>query len=75
MGMLEHLLRSLNSDIVNTIFLFSMLIIFALGIGLARKGTQVDFVNYVPTLLRKVRTSIPRTINENFSHLISMGYQ
>ncbi len=25
--------------------------------------------------LRKVRTSIPRTINENFSHLISMGYQ
>lgn len=49
--MLEHLLRSLNSDIVNTIFLFSMLIIFALGIGLARKGTQVDFVNYVPTLL------------------------
>ncbi len=51
MGMLEHLLRSLNSDIVNTIFLFSMLIIFALGIGLARKGTQVDFVNYVPTLL------------------------
>lgn len=51
MGMLEHLLRSLNSDIVNTIFLFSMLVIFALGIGLARKGTQVDFVNYVPTLL------------------------
>ena len=25
--------------------------------------------------LRKVRTSIPRTKNENFSHLISMGYQ
>ncbi|MFM4865434.1 restriction endonuclease subunit S [Aeromonas caviae] len=25
-------------------------------------------------LLRKVRTSIPRTKNENFSHLISMGY-
>ncbi|MFM5343218.1 hypothetical protein ACEUBQ_00750 [Aeromonas veronii] len=23
----------------------------------------------------KVRTSIPRTKNENFSHLISMGYQ
>ena len=36
MGMLEHLLRSLNSDIVNTIFLFSMLIIFALGIGLGK---------------------------------------
>ena len=27
------------------------------------------------SLLRKVRTSIPRTKNENFSHLISMGYQ
>ncbi len=26
-------------------------------------------------MLRKVRTSIPRTKNENFSHLISMGYQ
>ena len=25
--------------------------------------------------LGKVRTSIPRTKNENFSHLISMGYQ
>ncbi len=27
------------------------------------------------TRLGKVRTSIPRTKNENFSHLISMGYQ
>ncbi len=27
------------------------------------------------SLLGKVRTSIPRTKNENFSHLISMGYQ
>ncbi|MFQ2484486.1 hypothetical protein ACK314_10265 [Aeromonas caviae] len=27
------------------------------------------------TVLGKVRTSIPRTKNENFSHLISMGYQ
>ncbi|MFM5092045.1 hypothetical protein ACEUBY_21640 [Aeromonas caviae] len=26
-------------------------------------------------ILGKVRTSIPRTKNENFSHLISMGYQ
>ncbi|GKQ68991.1 hypothetical protein KAM344_41560 [Aeromonas caviae] len=26
-------------------------------------------------VLGKVRTSIPRTKNENFSHLISMGYQ
>ncbi|WP_270834090.1 restriction endonuclease subunit S [Aeromonas sp. QDB07] len=29
----------------------------------------------LPPLLGKVRTSIPRTKNENFSHLISMGYQ
>ncbi|MFQ2529548.1 hypothetical protein ACK30K_19450 [Aeromonas caviae] len=32
------------------------------------------FLNNTSTL-RKVRTSIPRTKNENFSHLISMGYQ
>ena len=31
--------------------------------------------NEQQTPLRKVRTSIPRTKNENFSHLISMGYQ
>ncbi|MBP4060084.1 alpha/beta hydrolase [Aeromonas sp. Prich7-2] len=30
--------------------------------------------NFSP-ILGKVRTSIPRTKNENFSHLISMGYQ
>ena len=29
----------------------------------------------VTIVLGKVRTSIPRTKNENFSHLISMGYQ
>ncbi|WP_429069937.1 hypothetical protein [Aeromonas veronii] len=29
----------------------------------------------VSNFLGKVRTSIPRTKNENFSHLISMGYQ
>ncbi|MDX7822656.1 hypothetical protein ACET70_08930 [Aeromonas caviae] len=36
---------------------------------LAAEGKQRNYV------LRKVRTSIPRTKNENFSHLISMGYQ
>ena len=33
------------------------------------------FLAGIPDELRKVRTSIPRTKNENFSHLISMGYQ
>ena len=31
--------------------------------------------DWVQEKLGKVRTSIPRTKNENFSHLISMGYQ
>lgn len=51
MVILENLLRSLNSDVVNTVFLFSMLAVFALGLRFAKKGTQVEFVNYVPTLL------------------------
>ncbi|MFM5801122.1 hypothetical protein ACET6E_20795 [Aeromonas caviae] len=32
-------------------------------------------INWMHQHLGKVRTSIPRTKNENFSHLISMGYQ
>ena len=40
----------------------------ALAANCADKQKMVD-------LLGKVRTSIPRTKNENFSHLISMGYQ
>ncbi|MDH0345828.1 hypothetical protein [Aeromonas dhakensis] len=51
MNILEDLLRSLNSDMVNTVFLLSMLAVFALGLRFAKKGTQVEFVNYVPTLL------------------------
>ncbi|HDX8355898.1 TPA: hypothetical protein RQM97_003935 [Aeromonas dhakensis] len=51
MNILENLLRSLNSDMVNTVFLLSMLAVFALGLRFAKKGTQVEFVNYVPTLL------------------------
>ncbi|WP_201957556.1 hypothetical protein [Aeromonas caviae] len=34
-----------------------------------------DWAEKVACELGKVRTSIPRTKNENFSHLISMGYQ
>lgn len=51
MNILENLLRSLNSDMVNTVFLLSMLAVFALGLRFAKKGIQVEFVNYVPTLL------------------------
>ena len=44
-------------------------------------SAEVVRVNVLPSSsyplksLGKVRTSIPRTKNENFSHLISMGYQ
>jgi len=34
-----------------------------------------EILTSTTNLLGKVRTSIPRTKNENFSHLISMGYQ
>lgn len=51
MSILENLLRSLSSDVVNIVFLLSMLAVFVLGLRFAKKGTQVEFVNYVPTLL------------------------
>ncbi|WP_175429496.1 hypothetical protein [Aeromonas caviae] len=35
----------------------------------------IDLNSSASHVLGKVRTSIPRTKNENFSHLISMGYQ
>ncbi|MEH8245718.1 hypothetical protein Q7I21_06795 [Aeromonas veronii] len=37
--------------------------------------SERTFIRKVVYDLGKVRTSIPRTKNENFSHLISMGYQ
>ncbi|MFM5768693.1 hypothetical protein [Aeromonas caviae] len=41
------------------------------------KQTEVGVIpeDWEQVALGKVRTSIPRTKNENFSHLISMGYQ
>ncbi|QJT19422.1 hypothetical protein E5E96_20490 [Aeromonas sp. 1805] len=51
MSILENLLRSLSSDVVNIVFLLSMLAVFVLGLRFTKKGTQVEFVNYVPTLL------------------------
>ncbi|WP_367875489.1 DUF1016 N-terminal domain-containing protein [Aeromonas caviae] len=38
-------------------------------------ATQAVTNGWSRSTLGKVRTSIPRTKNENFSHLISMGYQ
>ena len=46
---------------------------YATDIGLFFKGYNGHICSTEE--LRKVRTSIPRTKNENFSHLISMGYQ
>lgn len=51
MDILENLLRSLNTDVINIVFLFTMLGIFGLGVGFTKKETQIEFVNYVPTLL------------------------
>ncbi|WP_372587646.1 SMEK domain-containing protein [Aeromonas caviae] len=44
----------------------------ALSIHMFRALSIGELVN--KNQLGKVRTSIPRTKNENFSHLISMGY-
>ena len=48
--------------------------------GITVDEVEIVILGFIRTLkgvknLRKVRTSIPRTKNENFSHLISMGYQ
>ncbi|WP_223936948.1 hypothetical protein, partial [Aeromonas caviae] len=42
---------------------------------LAMAFQEVRAIRMALESLGKVRTSIPRTKNENFSHLISMGYQ
>ncbi|WP_270666942.1 MULTISPECIES: helix-turn-helix domain-containing protein, partial [unclassified Aeromonas] len=42
-------------------------------VAVIRSRLQVTGLSH--SELGKVRTSIPRTKNENFSHLISMGYQ
>ncbi len=48
-----------------------------LGRFFQRKFTlnSISKRDFITKKLGKVRTSIPRTKNENFSHLISMGYQ
>ncbi|EKP0299101.1 MotA/TolQ/ExbB proton channel family protein [Aeromonas veronii] len=51
MDILESLLRSLNTDVINIVFLFTMLGVFGLGVWFTKKEKQIEFVNYVPTLL------------------------
>lgn len=51
MDILESLLRSLNTDMINTVFLCTMLLVFGLGLWFTKNSKQIEFVNYVPTLL------------------------
>lgn len=51
METLESLLRGFSTDIVNSTILISMVIIFGLGLWFTKKSQQVEFVQYVPTLL------------------------
>ncbi|WP_233008156.1 MotA/TolQ/ExbB proton channel family protein [Rheinheimera faecalis] len=51
MEILESLLRSFNTDTVNTIILLAMLVIVGLGLWFTKQAKQIEFVHYVPTLL------------------------
>lgn len=51
MEMLESLLRGFNTDIVNSCILVTIAVIFGLGLWYTKQAKQVEFVNYVPTLL------------------------
>ncbi|AYV13362.1 MotA/TolQ/ExbB proton channel family protein [Shewanella algae] len=51
MEILENLLRSFNTDVVNNCILVAMGAIFGLGLWHTKQARQVEFVNYVPTLL------------------------
>lgn len=51
MNLLEDLLRSFNTDMINYVFLFSMLGMVIAGFVFSKKEKQAEFVNYVPTLL------------------------
>ena len=51
MEILEQLLRELNTDIVNSVILITMAIIFSFGLWFTKKAKQAEFVQYVPTLL------------------------
>ncbi len=57
---------------MNTVFTVESSLEFDTCFHLEYSSTVKEFETQP---LGKVRTSIPRTKNENFSHLISMGYQ
>ncbi|MGL4733770.1 MAG: hypothetical protein ACRCWB_01430, partial [Enterovibrio sp.] len=51
MEILESLLRSLNPQTVNNVFLVLMVFVSTLGLFFTSEGKHAEFVNYVPTLL------------------------
>lgn len=51
MDILESLLRSLDTQSVSSAILILMVIVCALGLFFTKQAKQVEFVNYVPTLL------------------------
>ncbi|MEH6735798.1 MAG: hypothetical protein V7690_14295 [Shewanella sp.] len=51
MDILESLLRSLDTQSVSSAILVLMVIVCALGLFFTKQAKQVEFVNYVPTLL------------------------
>ncbi|MBO1895540.1 MotA/TolQ/ExbB proton channel family protein [Shewanella sp. BF02_Schw] len=51
MEILENLLRSLDTQSVSSAILVLMVIVCALGLFFTKQAKQVEFVNYVPTLL------------------------
>lgn len=51
MEILENVLRSLDTGYVSGAILVLMALVFSLGLIFTRKAKQVEFVNYVPTLL------------------------
>ncbi|MGL5250832.1 MAG: hypothetical protein ACRC7P_07110 [Enterovibrio sp.] len=51
MEILESLLRSLDPQTVNNVFLVLMVFVSTLGLFFTSEGKHTEFVNYVPTLL------------------------
>ncbi|WP_220738859.1 MotA/TolQ/ExbB proton channel family protein, partial [Shewanella sp. c952] len=51
METLESLLRGFNTGVVSSSILVAMVIVFGLGLWFTKKAQQVEFVQYVPTLL------------------------
>jgi chromosome segregation ATPase len=51
METLESLLRGFNTGVVSSSILVAMVLVFGLGLWFTKKAQQVEFVQYVPTLL------------------------